>query len=241
MRILIFQHIDVEHPGMFGELWREAGHELTAIELDEGEAIPPLEDFDLLVVMGGPMDVWHEDRHRWLIDEKAAIRRWVKDLGKPYLGICFGHQLLADALGGKVSRMTRPEVGLTFVKLTADGQRDPILEGFPIDIESFQWHGAEISIPPDGSTILAANDACPVQAIRWGQHAYGFQYHCEIEVSTVGDWERIPEYKASLQQALGTAKASQLAGEVLPRLPAFNAFARRLSSNLMKIVSNGNR
>jgi GMP synthase-like glutamine amidotransferase len=236
MRILVFQHVNVEHPGVFREFWREAGDELAAVELDQGDKIPPLDDFDLLVVMGGPQDVWQEDRFPWLIEEKAAIRHWVQDLKKPYLGICLGHQLLGDALGGKVGKMKRPEVGLTHVKLTGDGQRDPVLAGFSSEVESFQWHGAEVAVPPEGAIVLAANEACPVQAMRWGDHAYGFQYHCEIEVSTVDDWERIPEYKASLVQALGEEKANNLSSEVLPRLPQFRASALKLNHNFMKLL-----
>ncbi len=160
MRILVFQHVDVEHPGVFREFWAEQGHQWTPVELDAGESIPPLDGFDLLVVMGGPMDVWQEDIHAWLRPEKEAIRRWVQDLGGPYLGICLGHQLLAEALGGKVGAMARPEVGLADVTLTAEGRRDPILAGFPATIESFQWHGAEVSTVPEGAVILAANAAC---------------------------------------------------------------------------------
>jgi GMP synthase-like glutamine amidotransferase len=88
MRNLVFQHLSVEHPGIFRDFWTKSGDSWHAVELDEGDRIPPLEDFDLLVVMGGPMDVWQEDLHPWLFAEKAAIRRWVKDLGRPYLGIC---------------------------------------------------------------------------------------------------------------------------------------------------------
>lgn len=237
MRILVFQHVDVEHPGVFREFWADNGHEWVPVELDAGEAIPDMDGFDLLVVMGGPMDVWQEDLHPWLIPEKAAIRHWVQDLGKPYLGICLGHQLLAEALGGKVGPMAKPEVGLTQVELTPAGQRDPILAGFPPRVESFQWHGAEVSKPPAGAEILAANLACPVQAFRWGRHAYGFQYHCEITPDTVAEWERIPEYKASLEQALGADLAARLGGLVLPRLPAFRAAARQVNDNLWSILA----
>ena len=90
MRILVFQHVPVEHPGIFREFWRENGDEWRAVELDAGQVIPAPNDFDLLVAMGGPMDVWQEDRYPWLRAEKAAIRHWVNDLGRPFLGVCLG-------------------------------------------------------------------------------------------------------------------------------------------------------
>lgn len=238
MRILAFQHVDVEHPGIFRTFWAEAGHELTQIELDAGDAIPPLEEFDLLVVMGGPMDVWQEAECPWLVPEKAAIRRWVMELGKPFLGICLGHQLLAEALGGVVGPMTAtPEVGLVDVRLTRAGKADALLAGFPDIVETFQWHGAEVLRLPAGAAVLAENDACAVQAFRYGAHAWGFQYHCEITPATVAEWEAIPAYRASLIAALGPERAAGLAGEVAPRLPSFGAAARRLNDNLMALLA----
>ena len=236
MRILVFQHVNVEHPGVFREFWAEDGHEWVPVELDEGQAIPPLEAFDALVAMGGPMDVWQEDRYPWLIAEKAAIRHWVQRLDRPFLGICLGHQLLAEALGGKVSPMTRPEVGLADVELTLSGRDDPILAGMGAKVETFQWHGAEVSRLPEGAAILAANAMCPVQAFRYGRRAFGFQYHCEITATTVDDWKQIPAYRQSLEDALGGEAAERLGGTVAARLANFQKSARRLNNNFMAVV-----
>jgi len=103
MKLLVLQHIACEHPGQLREYLNRDGVDWQSVELDEGEKIPSLEPFDALWVMGGPMDVWDTDEHPWLIDEKAAIRRWVSELKRPYLGLCLGHQLLADAEPDTVS------------------------------------------------------------------------------------------------------------------------------------------
>lgn len=238
MRILVFQHLAVEHPGTFRDLWQAKNHEWHVVELDEGDTIPPLEGFDLLVVMGGPQDVWQEDIHPWLVPEKAAIRRWVGDLGKPYLGICLGHQLLVEAMGGHVGLMDRPEVGLADVELTPEGLNDPLLLGMGRTMHTFQWHGAEAKKLPAGVTILARNPACAVQAIRYGEHAYGLQYHVEITPDTVSDWEAVPAYKISLEQSLGPEEAARLKQTVEPHLVSFRATAQRIDSNFMNILAS---
>ena len=237
MRFLIFQHISIEHPGVFLDFWKAAGYAWRTVELDAGEPIPPLDDFDLLCVMGGPMDVWQDDLYSWLAPEKAAIRRWVKELGRPFLGICLGHQLLAEALGGKVTPMAQPEVGVINVELTPVGRTDHLLAGLTSPLMTLQWHGAEISRLPDGAEILAATAACPAQAIRFGRHAYGMQFHTEITASTVAEWQRIPEYKASLERTLGAEAAAGLGEAVASRLQYFNEAARRMNDNLSAIVA----
>lgn len=236
MKILVFQHLRVEHSGVFGEFWGEAGHSEHVVELDEGEVIPALQDFDMLAVMGGPMDVWQEEAYPWLKLEKAAIRHWVRELKRPYLGICLGHQLLADALGGKVGLMKQPEVGLATVELTKAGRADRLFDGVDGAIKTLQWHGAEVSVLPQGGEILAGNAACAIQAMRVGSNAYGFQYHMEITERTVGDWAKIPEYAASLKQALGAEEAGRLAQTVAPNLPAFRNTAGRINDNFFAAI-----
>ena len=83
MKLLILQHVRVEHPGIFRSFLHEDGHDWLSVQLDEGETPPSLKGFDALWVMGGPMDVWEEARYPWLRPEKEAIRNWVVNVKKP--------------------------------------------------------------------------------------------------------------------------------------------------------------
>jgi GMP synthase-like glutamine amidotransferase len=197
-QVLVFQHLPEEDPGGLGPLLIDAGYQLTAVELDHGETIPDLTAFDLLLVMGGPMDVWQEDAHPWLVNEKQAIRCWVSELQRPYLGVCLGHQLLADALGGQVGKMTAAEIGVPDILLTSSAALDPVFSGLPDVVPGLQWHHAAVMLAPPDSVVLAANPACPIQALRVGSNAWGVQFHLEVGVSTIDDWAQVPEYEEVL-------------------------------------------
>jgi len=236
MRILVFQHVDVEHPAIFRDFLAEDGIAWDAVELDAGEAIPALAGYDQLWVMGGPMDTWEEDIHPWLAAEKAAIREAVLERRMPYFGLCLGHQLLAAALGGTVAKAVQAEVGVLDVELTPAGRRDPLFEGIADRFKALQWHGAEVSAPPAGAEILARSPLCAVQAMRVGRHAYGMQYHCEILPRTVADWAEIPAYACALEASLGAGAMPALSDAAAAHMPGFNRDARRLYRNFMRVA-----
>jgi len=238
MRLLVFQHIDCEHPGSLRKFLAADGVEWDAIELDEGEKIPPLEDYDALWVMGGAMDVWDIEDNPWLVEEKAAIRRWVRELSKPYLGFCLGHQLLADALGGTCGPQRPAEVGILEVKLTEAGKADPIMAGLPDTQKCLQWHGVRVAQEPDGAVVLASSDVCRVQAMRIGANAWSMQYHMEVEDGTIDTWGNVPEYKTALEETLGEGAHARIRAEADVTMPEFLSASEQLYKNFMSLADS---
>jgi GMP synthase-like glutamine amidotransferase len=111
-----------QNPGIFRDFAESRNIAFHEIDLHAGESIPELNVFDGLWVMGGSMNVWEEDQYPWLIEEKKAIRHAVEDLKMPFLGICLGHQLLAEALGGEAKKTDNHEIGLFEIKPTTEGR-----------------------------------------------------------------------------------------------------------------------
>ncbi len=177
MRIHAFQHVAFEDLGTI-RLWAEAkGHHLATTRLDADETPAAPDVFDLLVVLGGPMNIYEEEAHPWLAAEKTAIREAV-DAGKAVLGICLGAQLVCDVLGGQVTKGEHPEIGWQPVTLTPQGAAHPLFAGFPETFTAFHWHGDTFSIP-SGAIHAASSPGCANQAFVLGDRVAGLQFHLE--------------------------------------------------------------
>ena len=228
---LVLQHLDVEHPGVLRECMRDEGIGWDTVELDQGEALPSLDGYQALIVMGGPMDVWQEQEYPWLTAEKQFIREAVIERDLPYLGLCLGHQLLAAALGGDVGPAQSAEVGVMQVGLTDAGRTHPFFSGFPDAFDTLQWHSAEVRRVPAGSKILASAPACDIEAFAYGSRALGAQFHIEVTPSTFDDWKSIPAYEASLLDTLGPSGVDRFRADTAAQLETFRALANTLWRN----------
>jgi GMP synthase-like glutamine amidotransferase len=237
VRFLVFQHIAAEHPGIFRKFMRRDGVEWDVVELDENEPIPDLECYDALLVFGGPMDVWQEEKHPWLVPEKAAIRTFVREMHRPFLGVCLGHQLLADALGGKVGLMAQPEVGVAELRLTPAGHADRLFRGMQEPMRCVQWHGAEVKTLPEHAVVLVHNEACPVQAFRVYEHAYGLQYHVETEDQTIAEWGCIPTYRRALEAIKGPHGQEEFERDTTRHIASFRDTAANLYSRFRALTA----
>jgi len=240
MRIIILQHIKIEDPGFIKDLMIKDGVELTTIELDEGEKIPTdLSKFDAMFCMGGPMDTWMEKEHPWLVDEKKAIKEFVIDLKKPYLGFCLGCQLLGEVVGGNVVKSNIPEIGMLNISFSNKKKNDALFSKFPDEITSLQWHSYEVQSLENNKDVthLASSPETKYQIFKYQNHAYGIQFHIEVKDTTVGEWGCVPEYKSALEKQLGEGALIKFDKESQKYMPSMNEYSKILYENFKKLVN----
>jgi GMP synthase-like glutamine amidotransferase len=154
--------------------------------LYRGDPLPEMRDVSALIVLGGAMGANDDDRHPFLPGLRSFIGRMV-DAGIPFLGICLGGQLLTAATGGRVVSGRWEELGTLPVTLTHEGRRDRLFRGIPDSFGTFQWHHDSFD-PPPGGILLASSAACPNQAFRMGESAWGLQFHPEVTEEIIRDW-----------------------------------------------------
>ncbi len=228
-KILVFQHVPYEPLGTLDPLLKESGFRIRYVNFSrQPELRPELDKYAALIVLGGPMNADEIDRYPNLRTEVEIIREAVAG-DMSVLGICLGAQLLAKALGGSVQRNPTPEIGWYDVELTAAGETDAVLSTFAATQRVFQWHEDGMRLPA-GTTHLARSAASEVQAFRHGEHAYGFQFHLEVDRSLIERWLTVPDNQLLLRDEGARADPDAIRRETEASVEALQALSRRTFS-----------
>lgn len=230
MNVLIVQHTRSEGPGWWGEFLDEVGASQTFAHPYNGDALNfQPRDFDWLLCLGGPMNVYQEDIYPWLREENIFLQNWLRE-GGAYLGVCLGAQLLAKAAGGRVVRSPQTEIGWGEVQLNPQGVSDPLFEGVAPQFPVLHWHGDMAQLPNDSAlgnaAELAFSSGCPIQALRVGNKAYGLQFHVEVTPAMLAEWT------AQAQDYLAQNPDAQPAFEMIAQARERQVEARKLSRRI---------
>lgn len=191
--------------GAFAALLAGAGVRYEAVATLHAP-LPDAGGLDGAIALGGSLNVYDPrllETRRWILN--AVLR------GLPFLGVCLGGQLLASALGARVERAARPELGIHDIFLTDAAKQDALFEGLPRRLTVFGWHEDCFDLPP-GAVPLAGSIRCTDQAFRFGVAAYGLQFHPEVRARQLARWVGLPGYRSLFggDAAAGAALVAEL-------------------------------
>jgi GMP synthase (glutamine-hydrolysing) len=192
---LIIRHVPYEGVAGFRQPIEQAGYELTRIDVgDPGFSSIDLVEPDLLIMMGGPMGVYEQALYPWIPCQLRRLARRL-DADRPTLGVCFGSQMMAAALGAPVFSGPVKEVGFAPIALTAAGEGSPLRH--VADVPVLHWHGDTFDLP-DGAERLAGTPSYANQAFRQGPRQLALQFHAEMgEDPRIEAWLADEPYIAS--------------------------------------------
>ncbi|NQE45083.1 hypothetical protein C5S31_03545 [ANME-1 cluster archaeon GoMg2] len=229
MKVQIVQHIECEGPGYLEDFLHDNGIEYEIARMYEGEQLP--DNFDVLIVLGGPMNVYEEQRYPYLKRLNTTTKNFVI-MGGHYLGFCLGGQLLAKALGAKVRRNHTREIGNFEIQLTDGGVEDPLFKGFNPVFPALEWHGDTFEIPAVAIKV-GESELCANQAFRF-KNAYGLQFHLEATPEMLAEWVKV--YKDELTEE--EIDAAALIEELKRKADIYRELSNRLFANFFRWVKN---
>lgn len=239
-RLLVFQHVAAEPLGTLDPLIRRRGHRIRFKNFERHpDAQLNTERYRGLIVLGGPMNVEDHPRRTHLRNEMRAIESMLNQ-GKPVLGICLGAQLLAHVLGAAVPRNRVKEIGWYPLHKTEAGLHDPVLAPLHAQTPVFQWHGFRFDIP-HGAVHLARSTACEQQAFRYGDNAYGFQFHLEMDERLIERWLATPAYREELAESGLPHDAEAIRAQTRLHIAAMQQQADAVFGNFLDLVGRPQR
>ncbi len=185
MRIHFLQHVLFEHPGYLLTWAQQQNHTVAISYIYESKPLPALDEFDMLIIMGGPMGAYEEDKYEWLKKEKQFVADNI-NAGKKVLGICLGAQVIASVLGTAVYPHIQKEIGWWPVYKVGENKNHPLLKNLPDTFTTFHWHGDTFDLPKD-AVHLFYSEACQHQGFLYKSNVAGLQFHPEVQEDVLAD------------------------------------------------------
>ena len=235
-KVIVFQHVHNEDLEKIEQYLLKKNLVIEKIRLFENEDIPKnLAQFSLMISLGGPMDTWMVEKYPWIIKEKNAIKEFVINLEKPFIGICLGCQLLGEVLGGKIQKSEFSEIGLFDLNAKEIIYNDKNLNFFPKKALVFQWHSYEVcSLRNSNIQNLATSNITENQLFRYKSHAYGLQFHFEVDLKTIEKWLKEKTFKITLEKIFGPNPLKVIKNKYANEFRKMNLLCEKFILNLIK-------
>jgi GMP synthase (glutamine-hydrolysing) len=231
-RVLILQHIQANPAGRVGAILDEYEIFYHLIHVGRDPLLDPRR-YHALVVLGGAAHVYDKHRYPYTVHEEAYLHQAIKQ-GIPYLGMCLGGQLLAHAFQAEVHKLPKAHIGFLRIHFTEEGSRDPLYRGFASYQQAFQWHEDCFQLP-QGAVSLAHHTEGFNQAFRYGQRAYGLQYHCELTEELLDQWLHKPAMKKEFLETYGREAYERTEREAVDLFPIYAEHATLLLTNFFRL------
>ncbi|APD07798.1 GMP synthase (glutamine-hydrolyzing) [Flavobacteriaceae bacterium UJ101] len=206
LKIHCLQHVSYEPLGSIENWIYKNQHTLTYTRFYENDSLPQIDEFDCLIVMGGPMNIYDEIQYPWLKKEKEIIYQAIL-VNKIVIGICLGAQLIASTLGAKIKKNTHTEIGWYPISKSSVASNLNLIQDIPNDFTTFHWHGDTFELPKD-SIPLFQSKACLNQAFLYKEHVLGLQFHMEVNQETMLDM--VKEGQEELKEDLFVQSAEEI-------------------------------
>jgi GMP synthase (glutamine-hydrolysing) A subunit len=179
MKITIFEQWEDRYTGLENFIEKE---NTEIIRTYKNEKIPNADEINALILSGGPQSLTEIKKYK-ILEKQLPIIKKIAESGKPILGICLGHQLLALSLGGEVRKSQTPEIGWYKLQLNNEGKQNRLYQEINPVFQSFEFHYDEVSSLPNQFKILAKSENCKIQAYQYKNFpVWGVQYHPEVNI-----------------------------------------------------------
>jgi GMP synthase (glutamine-hydrolysing) len=231
-RVLVLQHIPDDPAGRVGAILDEYETFYHLIHVGK-DHLPDPTRYDAIVVLGGAAHLYDTHRYPYAVHEEAYLHQAIKQ-GVPYLGMCLGGQLLAKAFQGEVKKLPKAHIGFLEIHFSEAGKKDPLYQGFESYQLAFQWH-EDCFLLPEGAVSLAHHTEGFNQAFRYGERAYGIQYHIELTEDLLDLWLHEPAMKKEFIEIYGLEAYEKTERDAVDLFPMYAQHATMMLKNFFRL------